>query len=400
MKASRRLAQRAHNLASSFGAAAPLWESVNALAQRPGMINMGQGFPDFEGSLVARQAAAAAVEAGKAPSNQYSPQPGYLDLREAVAGFVEKRYNTPLDAASEVVITAGGQEALAAAFLAFLDPGDEVVVFEPFYPFMLGAVAQAGAIPRVVTLRSEDGFAIDESALREAASSPNAKMVVLNSPHNPTGHVATPQELKLVADVCKQNDLLAISDEVYEHCIFPNSSRSHLRLADVEGMAERTITLGSGGKLFALTGWRVAWAYGLSELVGPIGRSHTHLTFSAPSPLQIGIAAALRCEDGLDETGPRFGGNHEMLSDALRRGVPSVKDVCPAEGGYFLVAQTDGRPDVQFCEELAQEKGVVCTPMSVFYNTQFAPDDPCTLVRFTVCKSRAYVENACAALRS
>ena len=229
MKASRRLAQRAQNLASSFGAAAPLWESVNALAQRPGMINMGQGFPDFEGSLVARQAAAAAVEAGKAPSNQYSPQPGYLDLREAVAGFVEKRYNTPLDAASEVVITAGGQEALAAAFLAFLDPGDEVVVFEPFYPFMLGAIAQAGAIPRVVTLRSEAGFAIDESALREAASSPKAKMLVLNSPHNPTGHVATPHELKLVADVCKQNDLLAISDEVYEHCIFPNSSRSHLR---------------------------------------------------------------------------------------------------------------------------------------------------------------------------
>ena len=396
-----RLAQRAALLGSKLGAAAPLWEKVNALAQRPGMINMGQGFPDFAGSRVAREAAMSAMARGDAASNQYSPQPGYYDLRTEISNFVARRYgsSTAPDPASEVVVTAGAQESLAAAFLSFLDPGDEVVVFEPFYPFMLGAIAQAGAVPRVVTLRSDDGFAIDEAALRAAAASPRARMLVLNSPHNPTGHVATPAELRLVADVCEQHDLIAISDEVYEACVFPHAvGAAHNRLVDVPGMRERTITLGSGGKLFALTGWRVAWAYGPSALIGPIGRSHTHMTFSAPSPLQLGIAAALAVDDGLDATGPLFGANFEALASTLREAIPSVRDVCAAEGGYFLVAQTDGTPDVAFCEQLAESKGVVCTPMSVFYSTPFAPDEPCTLVRFTVCKSKEYVRNACAAL--
>ena len=399
--ASRRLANRARALANNFGAAAPLWESVNALAARPGMINMGQGFPDFEGSSVARRAAAEAIEAGAAVSNQYSPQPGLFALREAVSDFVSRRYSTTVDAATEVVVTAGAQEALAASFLSFLDPGDEVIVFEPFYPFMLGAIAQAGPVPRCVTLRSEDGFAIDAAALEAAASSPRARMLVLNSPHNPTGHVASAEELRLVADACMKHDLLAISDEVYEACIFPTDAAvdaRHLRLADQPGMAERTVTLGSGGKLFALTGWRVAWAYGPAELVQPIGRAHTHLTFSAPTPLQLGVAAALRCDDGLDSVGPTFGANHARLAAALEAAVPSVRRVCPAGGGYFLVAQTDGRSDVAFCADLAESKGVVCTPMSVFYSTPFADDAPCELVRFTVCKSEAYMQRACAAL--
>ena len=171
-----RLAARAQALATSIGAAAPLWESVNALANRPGMINMGQGFPDFAGSRVAREAASDAVKLGDAISNQYSPQPGLLELRQEVSNFVARRYNAPkLDANSEVVVTAGAQEGLAAAFLAFCNPGDEVVCFEPFYPFMLGAIAQAGAVPRVITLKSGDGFAIDEDALRAAAASPRAK---------------------------------------------------------------------------------------------------------------------------------------------------------------------------------------------------------------------------------
>lgn len=273
-------------------------------------------------------------------------------------------------------------------------------------------------------------------------------VLVLNSPHNPTGHVATRAELELVADVCQQHDLLAISDEVYEACVFPSAAgATHLRLTDMKGMANRTVTLGSGGKaralatklssnapsprrshapslprthqlrllsplrtsssspltcaqLFALTGWRVAWAYGPSELIGPIGRSHTHLTFSAPTPLQVGVAAALRCDDGLDAVGPLFGENFDALASVLKEHVPSVRDVCAAEGGYFLVAQTDGSADVEFCKALAATKGVVCTPMSVFYSTPFDADEPCTLVRFTVCKSREYVQNACAALRS
>ena len=394
-----RLSSRGQALASGGGAAAQVWESVNALAAKPGMINMGQGFPDFEGSLIARKAAAIAMEEGSAALNQYSPQPGLLSLRQSVANFVHRRYGASYDAASEVAITAGGQEALAAAFLTFLEPGDEVVIFEPCYPFMLGAILQAGAIPRVITLESPS-FSIDEAALRAACASPKAKMLVINSPHNPTGHVLTPSELRLVAEVCTRHDLLAVSDEVYEHCIFPSrDSVTHLQLANEPGMRERTITMGSGGKLFALTGWRVAWAYGPAELVGPLSRSHTHLTFSAPTPLQHGVAAALDADDGLAATGELFGGNWRLLADALSAKAP-VGAICDAQGGYFLVAETDGSADVDFCKSLAQSKGVVCTPMSVFYSGK-RPDEapPCTLVRFTVCKSRAYIEAACEALR-
>ena len=214
--ATSRLSARAKALAGSGGAAAKVWESINELAARPGMINMGQGFPDYPGSLVARSTAAAAMESGEAGLNQYSPQPGLLSLRESVAGFYKRRYGAEYDPASEVVVTAGAQESLAATFLSFLDPGDEVVVFEPFYPFMQGAVRLAGAVPRVVTLRAPH-FGIDaavESALREAASSPRVKAVVLNTPHNPTGRVATEADLEAVARVCTEFDLLAIADEV------------------------------------------------------------------------------------------------------------------------------------------------------------------------------------------
>ena len=395
-----RLSKRALALAQSGGNAAKTWEKLNALAARPGMLNMSQGFPDFLGSSIARRVAAEAAKGGTPTMNQYSPQPGLVELRSAVSDFVHRRYGAPqkYDPASEVVVTAGGQEALAAAFLAYLDPGDEVVLFEPFYPFMLGAVRQAGAIPKVVTLKPP-GFGIDEAALRAAAASPKAKMLILNSPHNPTGHVVTPRELELVADVCKENDLLALSDEVYEHCIFPNESGiQHLQLANVDGMRERTITFGSGGKLFALTGWRVAWAYGPASLMGPLGASHTHLTFSAPTPLQAGIAAALREDEAsLDETAINFSANFEMLASALRRGT-TASAICEAHGGYFLVAQTDGRSDVEWCQDLAETKGVVCTPMSVFYATPFEEDDPCRLVRFTVCKSHEHVQKVCEAL--
>ena len=395
---STRVSARARALAHGGGGAAKTWETLNALAARPKMLNMSQGFPDFPGSTVARMVAADAVRDGGVSLNQYSPQPGSLDLRSAVSDFVARRYGQHYDAASEVVVTAGGQEALAATFLAYLDPGDEVVVFEPFYPFMLGAVRQAGAVPRVVTLRAPD-FAIDEAALRAAAASPRAKMLVLNSPHNPTGHVATAAELQLVADVCEQHDLIALSDEVYEHCIFPSSGASHRQLSAVPGMRSRCITFGSGGKLFGLTGWRVAWAYGPQELLAPLSASHTHLTFNAPTPLQAGIAAALREDEGsLDCIATLFGDNFDALAAALGQGT-SVRRICAAQGGYFLVAQTpEGVSDVEFVQALAEDKGVVCTPMSVFYASPFAEHEPCQLVRFTVCKSEAHMRSVCDAL--
>lgn len=384
------LSSRARALANN-NAAAHVWEKINALAAQPGRVNMSQGFPDFPGSAVARRVAADAITSGAVAGSQYTQQPGSLVLRQAIADFVERRHGPRVDAASEVVVTAGAQEALAAAFLSYLDPGDEVIIFEPCYPFMLGAIRLAGAVPRAVTLRAPM-FGIDEAELRAAAASPRAKLLVLNSPQNPTGHVATPEELSLVADVCRSHSLLAIADDVYEHCTFGGAR--HLRLADMEGMRERTITLGSGGKLFALTGWRTAWAIGPKELMQPIGQAHTHLTFSAPTPLQLGIAAALDAEDGLDAVGPLFESNFNLLADALVAHTP-VSSVCAAQGGYFLVADA-GRADLEFCEWLAEAKGVCATPMTVFYSTP--PEPTSTLVRFTICKSREHIERCCEAL--
>jgi N-succinyldiaminopimelate aminotransferase len=432
------LSERARTLAAGGGAAARVWEEVNALAAQPGMVNMGQGFPDFPGSAVARKVAQEALEHGSASHNQYSPQPGMIQLREAVAAFHSRRYGSDYEAASEVVVTAGAQEGLAAAFSAFLDPGDEVILCEPFYPFMMGAVRLAGAVPRVVTLRAP-GFAVDDAALaamEAAAASPRCKMLVLNSPHNPTGHVATAAELEAVASLCVRHDLLAVADEVYEHCVFPPptpaaagseeadapaaASGQHLQLCSaLDGaMRERTITLGSGGKLFSLTGWRVAWAVGPAPLLAPLGTAHTHMTFSAPTPLQAGVAAAL-ADDGVDDElrgiSELFAGNFAMLSAALREmtlasapfscsesGEPglAVKSVCEAQGGYFLVAETQhGVSDVEFCRMLAKEKQVACTPMSVFYATEEEAKD-CTLVRFTICKSREHIQRACDQLLS
>ncbi len=399
--ANSRLAQRATSLKRDAGSAAPLWEFINGLAARPGNLNCGQGMPDYEGSIVARAAAADAVRLGSAAHNQYSPQPGLLELRQEVAAFVNRRYGEVLEPRSQVAVTSGGQEALAAAFLSFLDPGDEVVVFEPHYPFMMGAIANSGAVPRPVTLREGDGFALDEEALREACRSPRAKMLVLNSPHNPTGHVVTQSELSLVSRLAREHDLLCISDEVYEHALFPTRGLQHMRLSDQPGMRERTITLGSGGKLFSLTGWRVAWAYGPEELIQPLSLAHTHLSFSAPTPLQVGVAAALRCEDGLDAVGALYERNFNALESALTDGCGDMIDsVVPAAGGYFLVAKSrGGLADADVLRRIAEEKGVVCAPMTPFYSTPFKAEEPCTLVRFAICKSEALIARVCENLR-
>ena len=179
--------------------------------------------------------------------------------------------------------------------------------------------------------------------------------------------------------------------DVYENCVYGGA---HHRLAQVKGMQDRTISISSGGKLFSLTGWRVAWAVGPPNLVGPLGQVHTHMTFNAPTPLQAGIAAALECEDGLGETAELFKGNFHLLTEALNAGTP-VTNICDAQGGYFLVAETDGRSDMEFCNFIAEEKRVACTPMSVFYSQ---PELECQMVRFTVCKSREYIQRACDAL--
>jgi len=360
---------------------------------------MGQGFPDFAGSLTARQAAAEALLVGSAAANQYSAPAGLLELREEVSRLYARLYpGDAYDPASEVVICTSGQESLNAALRACVSEQvsrggrDGVIVFEPYFPFTQGALDNAPAVMQPVRTHAP-GFAIDAAALR-AAVTPRTGTVLLNSPHNPTGHVASEAELAAVAEVCVEHDLLAVSDEVYEHAVFGEGCR-HRRLCDVPGMRGRTITVSSAGKLFSLTGWRVAWALAPARLATAVASAHTNLTYSAPTPLQAGIAAALREEDGsFGGVAQLFGANFELLATALREHRDLT--VCDAQGGYFLVADA-GVPDIDFVRSLAAECGVVCTPMSVFYADQ-DQSESCTLVRFTICKSREHILRACAAL--
>lgn len=395
-----RVISRTNGPRRHLATAVEVWKEINALGARPGAINMGQGFPDFAGSKVARESAAAALLSGDAALNQYSPPPGLQDLRDAVSEFYARTYpgGRPYDPSSEVVVCTSGQEALNASMRAVLQRTEAggrngVLVFEPFFPFTMPPLTNAGGVMQPVKLHAPT-FAIDPAAV-EAAITPQTGAIVLNTPHNPTGHVASRGELEAIAQLCVKHDLLAISDEVYEHSVF-GAGCEHLRLADFPGMRERTITVSSAGKLFSLTGWRVAWALACPELALAVATAHTNLTYSAPTPLQAGIAAALKVEDGsFGGVRELFGGNFELLADALQ--CHGGLQVCDAQGGYFLVADTQGIPDMEYVRALADATGVVCTPMSVFYKSEL--QQPCTLVRFTICKSREHITRACKALQ-
>lgn len=361
--------------------ATQIWREVNALARREGAINMGQGFPDFPGSRVAREAAAEALLDDDAGLNQYSSPTGLPILRKAVANFYERRYGVAYDADLEVVVCTSGQEALCTALRACIQRSGRtgVLLFEPFYPFALGAVAAAGGRPHVVRLEPP----LFEVQLHDPP--PDVGVVLSNTPHNPTGRVFEGAELDSVASLCQEHDLYVVSDEVYEHVVF--DGYHHRRLADVEGMRERTCTVSSAGKLLSLTGWRVAWVLAHDrDLAAAVAEHRTHASYCAPTPLQVGVARAL--DD--DDVGTHFGENFAILAEALgHRGL----EVCPAQGGYFLVARTP-TPDLRFVRELAEDTGVVCTPLSVFYRDEA----PSHLVRFALCKSRDHVRAACARL--
>ena len=366
---------------SSTGA---LWTKLNELGARPGAINMGQGFPDFAGSAVARDAAKAALDVPAL--NQYAPINGLAELRAEIRSFYARSYGSHYED-DEVVVTTSGQEALVAALKAcFTAERRGVLVVEPFYPFLAPAIAAAGGVMQPARL-STPGFGLDEAALAAAADATTA-CAVLNTPHNPTGRVFSATEIDAFAAFCERQNIYAVADEVYEHAVFPG--KTHHRLAD--RLRDRTISLSSAGKLFSLTGWRVGWALAPRDLALKVSNAHTALTYSAPTPLQQGVAEALKAEDGSFDGVPfTFHRNAEMLAAALQaRGL----DVFPPEGGYFLCANCH-EPAMAFVERLADETGVVCTPLSVFYATPPAED---TWVRFTICKSASHVDRACEAL--
>jgi N-succinyldiaminopimelate aminotransferase len=366
-----------------------IFAEMSALAARTGAINLGQGFPDTDGPAEVIEAAVRAMRAG---ANQYPPGPGIPALRAAIAAHQRRFYGIELDPDGEVLVTTGATEAIAAALLALCEPGDEVVTFEPYYDSYAACIALADARRRPVTLRPPD-YAIDPDALA-AAFSPRTRLVLLNSPHNPTGKVFTRAELELVASRCRERDLLAVTDEVYEHLVF--DGREHIPLSTLPGMAERTLTISSAGKTFSLTGWKIGWATGPRALVAATQTAKQFLTFVSGAPFQPAIAEALGLPDAYYE---EFRAGLQTKRDRLCAGLEAAGlDVLRPAGTYFVTAdirslgEEDGRA---FCLALPERAGVVAVPTVVFYDDEEAGRP---LVRFAFCKRDDVIDEAAARL--
>jgi N-succinyldiaminopimelate aminotransferase len=366
-----------------------IFAEMSALATRTGAINLGQGFPDTDGPAEIIEAAARAMRDGR---NQYPPGPGIPELRTAIAGHQRRFYGIELDPDGEVLVTTGATEAIAAALLALCEPGDEVVTFQPYYDSYAACIALAGAERRPVTLRPPD-YAFDPAALA-AAFSPRTRLILLNSPHNPTGKVFTREELELVARQCRERNVLAITDEVYEHLTF--DGREHVPLSTLPGMAGRTLTISSAGKTFSLTGWKIGWATGPRPLVAATQTAKQFLTFVSGAPFQPAIAHGLGLPDAYFES---FRAGLEAKRDRLCAGLEAAGlEVFKPAGTYFVTAdiralgEHDGRA---FCLALPERAGVVAVPNVVFYDDEEAGRP---LVRFAFCKRDEVIDEAAARL--
>ncbi|HEY3772051.1 MAG TPA: aminotransferase class I/II-fold pyridoxal phosphate-dependent enzyme [Solirubrobacteraceae bacterium] len=363
------------------GLGTTVFTEMTALAERTGAVNLGQGFPDVDGPADAVDAVVAALRSGKA--NQYAPLPGVPALREAI--FAHQRSCYGLDP-EDLIVTFGATEAIAAAVLGLCDPGDEVVVLEPLYDSYAATITFAGAARRTVPLRPPD-FRITEEALHAAIAggAGRARLLLLNSPHNPTGRVLDRDELALVARACIEHDLVCVSDEVYEHLVFDGE---HVPPATLPGMAERTLTISSVGKSFSFTGWKIGWASGPTELVAATRMAKQFLTFSGGTPLQHGAAAALGLpREVLDRLATALRHARDQLCEGLR--AAGLEPFVP-QGTYFVNADV-GTDAITFCRELPERAGVVAIPTGTFYDDKaIAP----TLVRFAFCKRPEVIAEA------
>ncbi len=374
---------RAHPVFTEGGTT--VFEVFSALARETGAINLGQGFPDH-GEPAEVIAAAADALAGR--SNQYPPMLGVPELRRAVAAHARRFYGLDVDPTAEVMVTSGATEALAAAILAYVRPGDEVVTFEPMYDSYAPMVRRAGG--RVVPVRlAGPDWAVDIAAL-EAAFGPRTRAVIVNNPMNPTGKLFADAELAAIARLCVRHDAVAIADEVYEHLLFDD--RRFTPLISVPGMRARTVRVGSAGKTFSLTGWKVGYVTAAPEVLGPVARCHQFLTFTTPPALQYGVAHGLGLPDAFfAELAARMGRKRDLLAGALRS-VGLAVNACA--GTYFLIADispvANGEDDVAFAMRLAREAGVAAIPVSAFY----AADPPRNLLRFCFCKTDEVLEEA------
>ena len=364
------------------GIAPTIFSEMSALAARTQSVNLGQGFPDVDGppDVIAR-----AVSALQGGHNQYAPGVGVPALRQAVARHQQRHYGLELDPDHQVVVTTGCTEGIAAAVLGLVDPGDEVVVLEPYYDSYPAMIQMAGGVRRPVTLRAPD-YRLDPDELR-AAVTPRTRFLLLNSPHNPTGTVLTRAELQAVAEVAIEHDLVVITDEVYEHLVYDD--HEHVPLATLPGMFERTLSLSSAGKSYSFTGWKVGWATGPAELVGAVLAAKQWLTFTSGSPLQPAVAFAL---DEEPDYPARLAAGLQERRDLLCSGLAAVGlDVRVPEGTYFATTDISalGWPDGRsFCLALPERAGVVAIPPQVFYDS----DAGRQLVRWAFCKEAEVIE--------
>jgi aspartate/methionine/tyrosine aminotransferase len=361
-----------------------VFEVMSQLARETGAVNLGQGFPDDPGPLDVRERAAQAVVEGW---NQYPPMMGLPELRTAIAAHYRHWQGLELGAETEVMVTSGATEALAGALLALVEPGDEVVLFEPMYDAYLPLVRRAGGVPRFVTLQPLE-FRLTEEALARAFSD-KTRVVLFNNPLNPTGTVHGEDELRLLADFCIRHDAVALCDEVWEHVVF--DGRRHRPLMALPGMRERTIKIGSAGKIFNLTGWKVGFVCASAPLMRVLAKAHQFLTFTTPPNLQAAVAYGLAKDDAYFE-GLRA--DLQRSRDRFAAGLSSLGlTVIPSQGTYFLnidIAPLGETDDVAFCRRLVTDHGVAAIPVSAFYATQGVR----TVVRFCFAKRDATLDAA------
>lgn len=338
-----------------------IFARMSALAAEHGAVNLGQGFPDFGWPDDVLERASSALRIG---SNQYAPMPGLPELREAVARHYRRHQSLDV-AADQVIVTSGATEALASALLALIEPGDEVVLFQPLYDSYVPMVLRAGGVPRFVRLTPPD-WRITEEALARAFG-PRTKLVLFNNPHNPGARVFSDEELRLLADRCVRHGALCLSDEVWEHVVF--DGRRHTPMASLPGMAERTVKVGSAGKIFSVTGWKVGWLVAPPELAGPLARAHQFITFSTAPNLQAAVAYGLgKAESYYERMRADFAAARDVMTEGLSS---SGYSVLPVEGTYFLcvdlVESGIAADDSSFCDRAVREAGVAAIPLSAFY---------------------------------
>lgn len=369
-----------------------IFSEMTRLSNEHSAINLSQGFPDFDGPQGIIEAAAEALRAGH---NQYARSMGHLALVEAIAAKVQDHYGLQLDPLREVVVFSGATEGIASSILGLLNPGDEVILFEPFYDSYPACVAMASAVPRFYTLRFPE-FSIDAAEL-EFLFNRRTRLLVINTPHNPTGKVFSRTELEVISNLCQKHGVLVLADEVYEHLTYGDAR--HIPIATLPGMRERTLTISSTGKTFSLTGWKIGWAAGPEAMVSAAQAAHQFVTFATATAFQVAMAFAIQkyTRDYLKSLKAEYTARRDFLVGVLS---DVGFEVAPPQGTYFAIAdfsRFSKDDDRTFARRLIEEQGVAAIPPSVFYKVH--PEEGRRLIRFAFCKRKETLQAAAERLK-